>query len=148
LADQFNDISIASQFSATEVAAVGEGLAKAGFDASELQNVTEAVVLLSQATGDGLGPAMEVVVAAMSTWSEEIVGVELALTDATRVSDILTTAANNSTASLSDINAGMRSLGPVAAQMGIGFDESAAAIALFTNYGLRGADAGISLARG
>jgi TP901 family phage tail tape measure protein len=149
LAASFQEIGAASQFSATEVASVADSLAKAGFTTEQLLNgATQAVVDLSQATGDGLGPAVDGVIIAMNTWSETTAGVENAMTDASRVADILTTAANESSAGIGDINAGMRSLGPIAASMGIGFDESAAAIALFTNNGLKGADAGVSLARG
>jgi TP901 family phage tail tape measure protein len=148
LAGQFNDIAINSQYSAVQVAAVSEELAKAGFAAPELASTTQAVVDLAQATGTSLPSAVGAVSQAMNTWQESIVGTEIALTDASRVADIYTVAANNSSASVEDIAVGMRSLGPVAASMGISFEESAAAVALFTNYGLKGADAGISLARG
>lgn len=149
LSAKLQDIAVNSQYSATEVAAIGDGLAKAGFTVDEVMNgATQAVVDLSQATGDGLQPAMDAVITSMSIWSEEIVGVENAMTDSTRIADIFTIAANNSSAGVSDINAGMRSLGPVAAGLGIPLEDSAAAIALFTNYGLKGADAGVSLARG
>lgn len=149
LTTSFQDIGTASQYSAIEVANVGEELIKAGFGVEDLLGgMTQSVVDLAQATGDGLGPAMDGVVQIMSTWKTGIVDSSIAMTDASRVADILTVAANGSKAGLTDIQAGMRSLAPVAAMMGIPVEDAAAAIALFTNNGLRGADAGISLARG
>src|SRR5690606_16605116 len=145
----FEDIGASSQYSAVEVGAVGEALVKAGFDIESVMNgAVQSVVDLSQATGDGLDPALTAVISTMNTWSEAVVGVDLAVTDAARVADVMTVAANESSAGIADINAGMRSLGPVAAQLGIPFEDAAAAIALFTNNGLKGADAGISIARG
>lgn len=149
LQDNIREIGVNSQYSAVEVAGVTESLAKAGFDTEEMMNgATQAVVDLSQATGDGLEPAFTGIVQAMSTWKPELVGATIGMDDASRAADILTIAANQSTAGLGDIIGGMRPLGPVAASMGISYEESAAAIALFTNNGLKGADAGISLARG
>lgn len=149
LSASFQQVGADSMFSATEVATMADELAKAGFGAEDLLGgMTQSVVELAQATGDGLGPALDGIVQAMSTWKEGIVDSDIAMTDAARAADILTIAANQSKAGIGDINAGMRSLGPVAAMMDIPFEDSAAAIALFTNNGLKGADAGISLARG
>lgn len=143
------EIGVKSQYSAVEVAGVTENLAKTGMSTEKIMGgATQAVVDLSQATGDGLEPAFTGIVQAMSTWNPELVGATIGMGDASRAADILTTAANQSTAGLTDIIGGMRPLGPVAASMGISYEESAAAIALFTNNGLKGADAGISLARG
>jgi len=148
LSTGIQQIGVDSQYSAVQVAAVSEELAKAGFSTTEIIGATRATVDLAQATGTDLPTAVGAVTQAMSVWQDGIVDTSIALTDASRVADIYTVAANNSSASVQDIAVGMRSLGPVAASMGISFEDSAAAIALFTNYGLTGADAGISLARG
>lgn len=149
LATSFRQIGSDSRFSATEVAAVGDELARAGFSVEEmLGGATRAVVDLSQATGASLETSVSGIGAAMAIWDPAVVGVETGLTDAAQAADILTVAANKSKAEVGDIIAGMRNLGPVAGQMGIGFDEAAAAIAMMTTYGLKGADAGVSLARG
>ena len=50
-----------------------------------------------------------------------IVSSELALVDAAKAADIFTVAANQSAADTTDIIAGLRTFGPVAAGMGIGF---------------------------
>lgn len=149
LSTSIQQIGADSQFSATQVAAVADELARGGFSVEEILNgATKAVVDLSQATGADLMTSVGGITAAMNIWDPAIVGVENGLTDAAQAADIFTVAANESSADVGDIIAGMRNLGPVAGQMGIGFDEAAAAIAMMTNYGLKGADAGVSLARG
>lgn len=149
LTSSMQQLGSESSFSATEVAGVADALAKAGFGLDEIiGGMTEAVVDLSEATGASLTSSVSVVTAAMNTWDESLVGTELALTDAAKAADVFTTAANASSADIDGIGAGMRNLGPIAAMLGISFEEAAAGVALFTNYGLKGADAGISLARG
>lgn len=150
LGQSIRDIGSDTQFSAKEIAEVAESLAKAGYDVSDMIDgkMLPAVANLASATGSDLQTAVTGIVQAMATWSPAIVDSSIAMTDASRAADILTVAANSSSADIQDIIAGMRNLGPVVSQMGVGFDEAAAAISIFTNYGLKGADAGISLARG
>jgi TP901 family phage tail tape measure protein len=149
LADSFQSIGSASKFSANEVALVADELAKAGYTAKQITGGTlQTVVDLAQATGESLQTATAGVVQAMAVWNPAIVGMETGLTDVTRAADIFTVAANQSAGGVADVIAGLRPLGPVAASMGVGFDQSAAAIALFTQAGLSGAEAGTSLARG
>ncbi|MGB3328994.1 MAG: phage tail tape measure protein, partial [Thermomicrobiales bacterium] len=144
------DIGSATEYSAKEIAQVAEALAKAGYDVTDMIDgqMLPAVANLASATGSDLQTAVTGVVQAMATWSPAIVDASIAMTDASRAADILTVAANSSSADIQDIIAGMRNLGPIVSQMGVGFDEAAAAISIFTNYGMKGADAGISLARG
>lgn len=150
LADEMERVGTASQFSAVEVSAVADQLAKAGFTFEDIVGgqMTEAVVNLSQATGTGLMTSVDGITAAMNLWAEEVVGVENALQSATEAADIFTIAANESSSSVEDIIAGVRNFGPMAAAIGVGFDETAAAIAFFTNNGLKAADSGVSLTRG
>lgn len=147
LADQFNEIAVNSQFSAVEIGAVAEELAKAGIAQGDLAATTQGVVDLSQATGDDLSASLQAVTSATAIWSDGMVDATLVITDFTQVADILTTVANNTRASLTDINSGMRSLAPAAARAGLSYNDAAAAIGFFVDNGLTGADAGVSLTR-
>ncbi|MDF2758179.1 MAG: phage tail tape measure protein, partial [Thermomicrobiales bacterium] len=151
IADETRRIGVNSQYSAPEVSALMDALLKAGIDAEQAlgpHGATQAVVDLASATGETLPVALTGVTQAMNTWSPAIVDSDIAMTDASRAADILTVAANESSAGVGDIIMGMRNIGPVAASFGVGFDEAAASVAVFTGYGLKGADAGVSLARG
>lgn len=151
IADETRRIGTESMYSAPEVAGLVDQLVKGGFDIQDVlgeKGAAGAVVDLAAATDTDLNTAITGVTQSMNTWKPGIVDAGIALEDSARAADILTVAANQSAGGVEDIIAGMRPLGPVAASMGIGFDESAAAIAVFTNNGMKGADAGISLARG
>lgn len=143
-------IGVNSQYSGVEVAGISEELAKAGYgiDQQLNGNMLQGVVNLASATGTALPTAITGVTQAMAIWSPAIVDNTIAMTDSAKAADILTVAANASSADVNDIIAGVRNLGPIAAQMHIPFEQVAGAVAMFTNYGLKGADAGVSLARG
>src|SRR5690606_3675722 len=148
LSDMFLEVGSSSRYSATEVAAVSDELAKAGFTAEDmLGGMTASVIELSQATGDGLVPATEGMIQAFSMWDESIVGVELAITDAAHAADVLTNASNQSAGGIQDIIGGLRNAGPALAAVGLSFEEAAGAIALFTNYGYSGDEIGTKLTR-
>lgn len=150
LETSIKNIGSATQYSSKEIANVAEELAKAGYTVADMIDgkMLPAVANLAAATGTDLATATTAVVQAMATWSPTLVDASIAMTDAGRAADILTVAANSSSADIQDIIAGMRNLGPVAAGLGISFDTAAAAISVFTNFGIKGADAGVSLARG
>ncbi|MGI8547261.1 MAG: phage tail tape measure protein, partial [Gemmatimonadaceae bacterium] len=143
-------IGVNSQYSGVEVAGISEELAKAGYGIEQQLNgnMLQGVVNLASATGTALPTAITAVVQAMAIWSPGIVDNTIAMTDSAKAADILTVAANASSADVNDIIAGVRNLGPIAAQMHVPFEQVAGAVAMFTNYGLKGADAGVSLARG
>lgn len=129
-------------FSANEAGQAMEELAKAGVSATDiLSGAAEAVTNLAAATGTDLPTSANVVANAMNVFS-------LSGEHAAEVADIITAAMNGSSATITDMQGGMRNLGPVVAGFGGDLTDAATAIALFTNYGLRGADAGVSLARG
>src|SRR5690606_17162269 len=88
----FLDIGAASQYSAVEVAAVGDEIARAGFATDDITAMTQSVVDLSQATGADLMTSVAGITSAMQTWSPAIVDTEIALTDAARAADIFTVA--------------------------------------------------------
>lgn len=148
LQGHFEDVGAASQFSAVQVAAVADEYAKAGFSAEQmLSGLTESTIELAQATGDGLAPAQAAMSQAFNMWSEEVVGAELAMADAAAAADILTIAANESAGGINDIIGGLRNAGPAMAGIGVEFNDAAAAIALFTNYGYSGDEIGTKLTR-
>ena len=147
LQDEIIDIGANGQYSAQQIAMVSEELAKAGRGVEEQLggNMLKAVSDLASATGTDLMTSVNGINSVMAVWSEETVGATLAMTDAAEVADIFTFAANNSQASVEDIMMGMRNLGPIAATMGVGFDEAAATIAVFTNNGIKASVAGTAL---
>lgn len=128
-------------FSASEAAAAMDVLAKAGINADDIVNgVADASVNLAAAIGADIPQSAEAIAATLSIFS-------LSATDAADATDTMTAAINASQTDLTGFVAGLRNLGPQMANLGIGFQDTAAAIAFFTKFGLKGADVGISLAR-
>lgn len=131
-----------TSFTANEVGASMEELAKAGVSAENIvDGAAASTAALAAATGTDLTTSAMVMANAMNVF--QISGEESA-----RVADIIATAINESTATIQDFRGGLRTLGPVVANFGGSLEDTAAAIASFTNFGLRGADVGVSLARG
>lgn len=129
-------------FTANEAGQAMEILAKAGVTAENIvSGVAEAVTNLAAAVGTDLDTAGNLVANIMNTFS-------LKASESDAVVDALTAAMNESSASITDIKAGMRALGPVVEAMGGNYKDALAAVSAFTNFGLKGADVGVSLARG
>jgi TP901 family phage tail tape measure protein len=59
--------------------------------------------------------------------------------------DIIAAAADTSTASVEGLAEGLANVGPVASQFGLSLEEAAAVLAIFTDGGIKGAEAGTQL---
>ena len=65
--------------------------------------------------------------------------------NASTVADILSSAADTSSASVEDLLQGFTNVGPLANQMGLDVQQTAAILSIFADNGLRGAEAGTAL---
>lgn len=160
LEQQARELGSSSQYSATEVAAVQQELAKTGLTAEQLLGsdglggATKAVLDLAAATGEELVPSANLVANAMQSFG-------LKAEDTTRIADIFTSSLNQSAMSIPDLQRGLNYLGPAMASLdkytqmtaeGLNGQEEAlidanAALALFNRRGLKAANTGVSLAR-
>lgn len=126
-------------FSATEGAqAIGE-LAKAGVPVEDILNgAAMSAANLASAGGIGIPEAAVAMSNAMNMFG-------ISGENASQVADSFAAAANASAADVSSLTAAMAQGGPQAAAMGMSLNETNAALALFSNYGIQGSDAGTSL---
>jgi TP901 family phage tail tape measure protein len=126
-------------FSATEGAqAIGE-LVKAGVPLEDVMNgAAMSAANLASAGGISIPEAATAMSNAMNMFS-------ISGKDSASVADSFAAAANASAADVSDLTAAMAQGGPQAAAMGMSLNETNAALALFSNYGIKGSDAGTSL---
>lgn len=140
LTDEAKRLGRTTSFSASQVAeAMGE-LGRAGFDTKAIIDSTESVLALAAATGSELPRAAEIAGAALR-------GFGLQSEDAGRVADVLTATANSSAQTLEDLFEAFKPLAPIAAEAGESMEETAAAIAVLANNGIKGSLAGNALAR-
>jgi len=129
-----------TSFTAGQVAEAMTELGRAGFKPEAILSSTEAVLALARATSTELPRATEIAGAALR-------GFALPVDQMARVTDVLTATANGSAQTLEDLFEAMKPVAPIAAEAGASIEETAAAIAVLANNGIKGSLAGNALAR-
>jgi len=129
-----------TSFTAGQVAEAMTELGRAGFKPEAILRSTEAVLALARATSTDLPRATEIAGAALR-------GFNLPVAQMARVTDVLTATANGSAQTLEDLFEAMKPVAPIAAEAGASIEETAAAIAVLANNGIKGSLAGNALAR-
>lgn len=128
-----------TKFSAGQAATAIEELAKAGISIPDiLQGAAKAVTDLAAAGEVDLTRSAEITANAMNAFG-------IAGKDASRVADVFAVAANSSAADVDTLGISLAQVSAVAATVGLGFEDTIAALELFANKGLQGSDAGTSL---
>ncbi len=130
---------LATQYSATQAANAEAELARAGLTVTEIVNGGLRGALSLAAAGQvGLEEAAIVTAKALNTFG-------LSGSQATHVADVLAAAANKSATNVHEMALASKMSSLVAAQMGLTFEQTAGALALFAQNGLAGSDGGTSL---
>jgi len=129
-----------TSFTASQVAEGMTELGRAGYQSAEIMAAIPDVLNLARGTSTDLGTAAEIAAASMR-------GFGLAAEDTTRIADVLTSTANNSAQTLEDVGEAMKYVAPLAMEAGESFENTAAAIGVMANNGIKGSMAGTALAR-
>lgn len=131
------DLGAATQFSSIEAAQGMTELLKAGMSVEEVMNgATDAALNLAAAGELSLPEAAEIMSTAMNAFK---------VTDAAHAADILAGAANASATDVHELKYALSAVSSVAAGVGMSFDDTNTALAVFAQNGLKGSDAGTSL---
>ena len=126
-----------TQFSSTEAAQGMTELLKAGVSVKDvLGDASQAALDLAAAGQLSLPEAAEIMSTAMNAFHMD---------DATHAADILVRAANASATGVQELKYSLSAVSAVAAGVGMSFDDTNTALAVFANNGLKGSDAGTSL---
>lgn len=126
-------------FSATESAQAMVELAKGGLTEAQIKGGALAASMDLAAAGQlNLADAAATTVQMMGSFG-------LAAGDATRIANALAGAANASSADVSDLTQAMSQCSAQASLAGWSLEDTAAALALFADHGVKGSDAGTSL---
>ncbi|GKG82829.1 phage tail tape measure protein [Eggerthella lenta] len=126
-------------FSATESAQAMVELAKGGLTEADIKGGALAASMDLAAAGQlNLADAAETTVQMMGSFG-------LGAGDATRIANALAGAANASSADVSDLTQAMSQCSAQASLAGWSLEDTAAALALFADHGVKGSDAGTSL---
>lgn len=138
LKDQALDLGASTAFSASEAAAGMENLASAGFTVEEIMSAMPGLLDLAASSGADLGTASEIAASAIR-------GFGLSASSAGHVADVFAEAAARTNAQTEDMGEAMKYVAPVAAAMSQSLEETAAAIGIMSDAGIKGSQAGTSL---
>ena len=138
LRQQAIDLGAKTAFSAKESAAGMENLASAGFNTKEIMEAMPGLLDLAAVSGGDVGLASENAAAALR-------GFNLDASQSGHVADVFARAAADTNAEVGDMGEAMKYIAPVANSMGISIEETAAAIGIMSDAGIKGSQAGTSL---
>ncbi|WP_337544816.1 phage tail tape measure protein [Megasphaera sp.] len=131
------ELGAETQFSSTEAAQGMTELLKAGVSVKDvLGDASQAALDLAAAGELSLPEAAEIMSTAMNAFHMD---------DATHAADVLVGAANASATGVEELKYSLSAVSAVAAGVGMSFDDTNTALAVFANNGLKGSDAGTSL---
>jgi len=132
------NFALVSKYSAGEAASSMVMLAQAGFSAQEAMAAMPAVLELAQASMENLDLVADTVASTIRTYG-------LNAEDATRITNLFAASVVNSLATVNKLAFSFRQVGPVAAELGLSVEQTAAALDILYNRGLRGEQAGTAL---
>ena len=138
LTDTAERLGRETSFTAKQVAEGMASLGRMGFKADEINQAIGDVLNLSRATGTELASAAEIAANNMRVFGMQASQVG-------NMADILTSAANGSAQTLTDLSEGLKMAGPQAAAAGDSFTNVAGALGVLANMGIKGSLAGTSL---
>lgn len=138
LEDQAIQLGASTKFSASEAAQGMENLASAGFSTQEIMAAMPGMLDLAAASGEDLAASSDIAASTLR-------GFGLEAEQAGHVADVLAKNAADTNAAVADTGEAMKYVAPVAAAMGISFEECAAAIGIMSDAGIKGSQAGTSL---
>ena len=131
LRDQAIQLGADSVFSATEVAQAQEMMASAGFETNEIYDSMAGIMDLAAVSGGDMALASEAVATAMNQF-----GLEAG--EAGHVADIFARAAADTNAETTDMAEALKYAGPIAGSLGVSMEETAAAIGIMSDAGIKG----------
>lgn len=141
LTNQAIDLGASTSFSASEVASGMENLASAGFTTNEIIEAMPGLLDLAASSGAELATASEIAASAIR-------GFGIEADQAGHVADVFAEAAARTNAQTEDMGEAMKYVAPVAKTVGLSIEETAAAIGIMSDAGVKGSQAGTTLRGG
>jgi len=132
------EVAGVTSLTATEVVELQKQLAKLGSSVDEIENLTKPIALLSQALGEDAGGVAGVLKKTLNQF-------QATSEEADRFANILTGAVNETALSLNDLGTGLSYVGPLGAQLGVSFEETAALLGILADNGFKASKAGTGL---
>ena len=138
LEDMAKEMGATTKFSASEAAEGLKFMAMAGWDTQQQLDGLPGVLSLAAASGEALGTVSDIVTDAMTAF-----GMEAAR--AGEFADTLAAAASSSNTNVSMLGESFKNVAPVAGALGFEAKDTAIALGLMANAGIKGGQAGTSM---
>lgn len=138
LTDKAKELGASTRFSATEAAQAMNYMAMAGWDAEQMLSGIDGVMSLAAASGADLGETADIVTDAITAFG-------LKAEDVGHFSDVLAAASANANTNVSMLGESFKYVAPLAGTMGYTIDETAEALGIMANSGIKASTAGTSL---
>ena len=127
-----------TKFSATEAAEAMNYMAMAGWKTEDMLDGLEGVMNLAAASGESLGTTSDIVTDALTAFG-------LTAKDSGHFADVLAAASSNANTNVSMMGETFKYAAPIAGALGFSVEDTAEAIGLMANAGIKGSQAGTSL---
>lgn len=138
LTDKAKEMGKKTKFSATESAQALEYMAMAGWKTDDMLGGLEGIMNLAAASGEDLASTSDIVTDALTAFG-------LAASDSGHFADVLATASSNANTNVGMMGETFKYVAPVAGALGFSAEDTALAIGLMANSGIKAGQAGTSL---
>lgn len=138
LEDKAKQLGIDTKFSATEAGQAFEYMAMAGWKTEQMLDGVAGIMDLAAASGEDLAMVSDIVTDAMTAFG-------LSAENSTHFADVLAKASSNANTNVGLMGETFKYVAPVAGAMGFSVEDTATAIGLMANAGIKGSQAGTAL---
>lgn len=138
LTEKANQMGAVTKFTASESAEAFKYMAQAGWDAKEMMDGIEGLMSLAAASGENLGTTSDIVTDALTAFG-------MSAKESGRFADVMAMAANATNTDVAKMGDTFKYVAPVAGALGYSIEDTAVAIGLMANNGIKASQAGTSL---
>lgn len=138
LTEKAKEMGRKTKFSATESAEAMQYMAMAGWKTGDMLNGIEGIMNLAAASGEDLASTSDIVTDALTAFG-------MKASDSGRFADVLAQASSNANTNVGMMGETFKYVAPVAGALGFSAEDTAVAIGLMANSGIKASQAGTSL---
>ena len=138
LRDKAREMGAKTKFSASEAADAMNYMAMAGWKTEDMLEGIEGIMNLAAASGEDLATTSDIVTDALTAFG-------LSAQDSGHFADILAAASSNANTNVSMMGETFKYCAPIAGALGFSAEDTAQAIGLMANAGIKGSQAGTAL---
>ena len=138
LTDKAKEMGVKTKFTATESAEAFNYMAMAGWKTSDMLNGIEGIMNLAAASGEDLATTSDIVTDALTAMG-------YSAGDAGELADVMASASANANTNVGLMGATFQYVAPIVGALGYNMQDTAVAIGLMANAGIKGEKAGTAL---